>query len=126
MEPYSEDLRVRIVALRQQGHSAAALAERFEVSKRSVERYCTRFESEGALAAKARGGRRRCRLEGHEEILRGWVEKEPDLTLAELQGRLKKRRGVTLSLSALWQGLRRLGLSYKKRPCAPASRSGRT
>ena len=126
MEPYSEDLRVRIVAARQQGHSAQAIAERFEVSKRTVERYAARFAAEGELAAKARGGRRRPHLEGHEEALRAWVEKEPDLTLAELQARLRKRRRVSLSLSALWQGLRRLGLSYKKRLCAPPSRSAQT
>lgn len=123
MEPYSEDLRVRIVAARQSGQSAAAVAERFGVSKRSVERYCTRFEEEGTLAAKARGGSRGSRLEGHEEALRGWVAQQPDLTLAELQERLRKRRRVRLGVSALWQALRRLGLSYKKRPCAPPSRS---
>ena len=125
MEPYSEDLRVRIVALRQQGHSAAALAERFAVSKRSVERYCTRFESEGTLAAKARGGSRGSRLDGHEKALRGWVAEQPDLTLVELQERLRRRHRVRLGLSALWQGLRRMGLSYKKRPSAPPSRSAR-
>ncbi len=126
MEPSSEDLRVRIVALRQSGHSAAALAERFEVSKRSVERYCTRFESEGTLAAKARGGSRGSRLDSHEDALRDWIQAQPDLTLQELQGRLRKRRRVSLGISTLWQGLRRLGLSYKKRPSAPPSKSAQT
>ena len=114
MEPYSEDLRVRIVAARQGGQNAAAVAERFEVSKRSVERYAARFEAEGELGAKARGGGRASRLEGHAEALRGWVQAEPDLTLQELRERLRKRARVRLGLNALWHGLRRLGLSYKK------------
>lgn len=125
MKPYSEDLRVRIVALRQQGHSAAALAGRFEVSKRSVERYCTRFESEGALEAKARGARP-SRLDGHEQVLRDWIGAQPDLTLEELRERLRRRRRVSLGVNALWHGLRRLGLSYKKRLCALPSRSATT
>ena len=126
MEPLSEDLRARVVAARQGGQSAAAVAERFCLSKRSVERYWARFTKEGTLAARARGGPRRSRLEGHEETLLGWVEREPDLTLRELQERVKKRLRVRLSPSAIWRRLERLGLSYKKRLCTPPSRSART
>ena len=40
MRTYSIDLRERIVAARAHGHSAAATAQLFKLSKRSVERYC--------------------------------------------------------------------------------------
>ena len=96
------------------------------MSKRSVERYCARFEAEGTLAAKPKGGGKPARLEGHGAKLREWIQAQPDLTLAELQERVKKRLRVPLGLNALWHTLRRLGLSYKKRPCAPPSRSART
>ena len=42
MKSYSNDLRERIVAGRESGQSAEELAKRFNVSKRSVERYCQR------------------------------------------------------------------------------------
>ncbi len=91
-----------------------------------MERYAARFEAEGTLAAKPKGGRRRARLEAHGQRLREWISVEPDLTLAELQERVKKRLRVPLGLNALWHTLRRLGLSYKKRPSALPSRSART
>jgi transposase len=125
MKAYGEELRARIVAARQQGHSVAAVAARFAVGKSSVERYVARLAAQGTLAAKARS-KWPSRLEGHEQALRGWINKEPELTLAALCARLQRRRGVRLGVSALWHGLRRMGLSYKKRACTPPSRSART
>jgi transposase len=44
------------------------------------------------------------------------VREQPDATLAELRDKL----GIQCSLSAIWRGLRQLGLSFKKRPSTPA------
>ncbi|MDR2512685.1 MAG: helix-turn-helix domain-containing protein [Puniceicoccales bacterium] len=51
MKSYSEDLRERIIAARQEGESAQGAAKRFAVSKRTVERYWKRFEETGQCAA---------------------------------------------------------------------------
>ena len=73
MKSYSNDLRERIVAGRQNGASAEELAQRFGVSKRSVERYWQRQQATGSIAPKQRGGYRRSVLEGHDEQLRQWI-----------------------------------------------------
>jgi transposase len=123
MRTYSTDLRERIVAARACGHSAAEVARLFRLSKRSVERYCKLQATTGSLQPKQRGGYRRSRLEKHEETLRRWIHAQPDLTLAELQKRLKRELKVRLGLTALWHRLEHLGLSYKKNAARRGARS---
>jgi transposase len=114
MKSYSVDLRERIVAARLRGESAAEVARRFGVSKRSVERYWKLQQQNGSVAGKRRGGYRRSVLEGHDGRLRRWIAKEPGLTLAQLGERIRKQLHVSLGPTALWHRLERLGLSYKK------------
>ena len=114
MRTYSTDLRERVVAARESGHSAAAVAKLFKLSKRSVERYCKLMADTGGVQPKQRGGYRRSRLEKHDETLRRWIAEQADLTLAELQERIARKLKVRLGLTALWHRLEHLGLSYKK------------
>ena len=114
MRTDSTDLRERVVAARERGHSAAEIARLFKLSKRSVERYCKLQAATGGVQPKQRGGYRRSRLEKHDETLRRWIHGQPDLTLAELQQRLARTLKVRLGLTALWHRLEHLGLSYKK------------
>lgn len=114
MKPYSEDLRVRVVAARQAGHSAQEIAKLFGLSKRSVERYCKLQEKTGQVAPRQMGGYRRSRLAQHGATLQGWVEAQNDLTLAEIQERCRKRLRVQIGINALWHQLEHLGLNFKK------------
>lgn len=114
MRTYSTDLRERIVAARERGHSAAEIARLFKVSKRSVERYCKLSATTGNVLPRPRGGYRRSRLEKHDETLRRWIAERADLTLAELQERIARKLKVRLGITALWHRLEHLGLSYKK------------
>ena len=114
MKTYSSDLRDRIIAAREQGHSAADLAERFLVSKRSVERYWKQYQQQGNVWPKQRGGYKKSRLEGHDETLKRWIAEQPDLTLEELQARCAEQLGVKIGINALWQRLDKLELSFKK------------
>lgn len=114
MKSYSLDLRERLVAGRQRGQSAQDLARVFGVSKRSIERYWKRHGLEATLEPKARGGYRRSRLEGHDSLLHQWIEAQPDLTLEELQERLRQELDISIGTTALWHRLEKLGLSYKK------------
>jgi transposase len=56
---------------------------------------------------------------------RGWMQQrfaaKPDLTLRALLAELRGR-GITVSYFGLWNIVKRSGLSFKKRPCMPASR----
>ena len=112
MKSYSLDLRERIITARQRGESAAEVAKRYAVSKRSVERYWKLQQEKGSVAGKRRGGYRRSALEGHDKRLRGWIEKEPGITLCELRERIRKQLKVSLGITALWHRLERLELSY--------------
>jgi transposase len=114
MKSYSNDLRERIVAERKSGQSAAEVAKRFKVCKRSVERYWKRQQEVGTVAPKQRGGYRRSVLEGHDAQLRRWIKAEPGLTLAALLKRLHEKLAIDLGPTALWHRLEYLGLSYKK------------
>jgi transposase len=72
------------------------------------------------------GGHRRSRLAEMESVLRNWIEAEPDLTLAQLQERLKKR-GVSIKIGALWHQLNQWNLTFKKNSSRQRARArGRT
>jgi transposase len=114
MKSYSLDLRRRLVAGRRRGQSAEELARLFGVSKRSVERFWKRHVEEGTLEPKARGGYRRSRLEGHDELLRQWITQQPDLSMEEMRERFDRQLDIRIGTTALWHRLDKLGLSYKK------------
>lgn len=56
-----------------------------------------------------------------EQRLRGWVQAQPDLTLAELQQKLEKAQHLQASIGGLWQVLRQMGLRLKKSHSTPAN-----
>jgi len=129
MRSCTQDLRERIVAAREAGHSAAEIAKLFQVSKRSVERFWTNYTTKGSVTAKQRGGYRRSCLEKHDALLRHWIQEEKGLTLAQLQARIAQELDLQLGITALWHRLEHLGLSYKKnaarRRTKPAGPPGR-
>src|ERR1700685_50165 len=108
MQTYSRDLRERIVAAREKGHSTAEVVLLFRVSKASVERYWNQYQRTGKLEPKQRGGYRRSCLEGHDRSLRAWIGEKKDLTLAELRERILHDLGIKVGTTALWHRLERL------------------
>ena len=125
MQAYSKDLRQRIVRGRQQGIRAQELADRYQVSRRAVEKYWQRYQQTGELTSRKRGGYLRSRLVGHEKTLLGWIEQEPDLTLVELQCRCAQKLNIHLTVSALWYRLKALGLSFKKNDARHRAKAAR-
>ena len=113
-QTYHQQLRERIVAARKDGHSAQEVAKWFKVSKRSVERFWKSYLQTGSVEPKQRGGYRRSRLEAHSNVLRQWIDEQPDLTLKELQQRCLDVLEVRIGTTALWQQIDKLGLSFKK------------
>ncbi|MFO1080279.1 MAG: hypothetical protein U1E23_06575 [Reyranellaceae bacterium] len=53
------------------------------------------------------------------------LDERPDVTLRALVAELVER-GIKVSYYAVWQFLDHEGISFKKMPCTPASRIGRT
>jgi len=56
-----------------------------------------------------------------QQQVRAWFVQQPDLTLAEVQQKLLREEGVSLSLPQVWKLLRKLGLRLKKSHSTPAS-----
>ena len=86
MKPYSEDLRLRVIAAIQANEiSQAKIAKRFAVSLPFVEKLWHRFRTTGDYQAKTwvvRGSARR--LKNDETLIRELVKNQSDATLEEL------------------------------------------
>ena len=100
----------------------AELAERFLVSvgwakKISAQRNLT-GQSE---RVPHRGGRKPHAGAEAQQQVRAWIAAKPDLTLAEIQDKLRSQAAVGLSIPQIWRLLRRMGLRLKKSHSMPAS-----
>ena len=116
----SLDLRRRVLADCQAGHTFAAVARRYTVSAEWVRVFYRRFEQTGEVAARSHATRRRPFHARHEAALRAAVAAAPDRTLAGLRAHL----GLEVSLGTLWAALHALKISFKKSPSGRPSRTG--
>jgi transposase len=121
--PYSIDLRERVLACVESGEPTRSVADQFGVSPSFVSKLHTRYRLTRSLAPEPQGGDRRSgSIEAHADWLLEQVAAVPDMTLAELCERLQQR-GLQTVPSTVWRFLDRRGLTYKKRPRMPASRT---
>ena len=119
---YAQDLRDRVLSA---GGSIAEIAQRFEVSASYVVRARARKRL-GEESPRAQRNHVPPRLGAVEPALAAEVERRNDRTLAELCAWAEREHGVRVGLTTMWKTLARLGLTLKKRPSTPASRSART
>ena len=122
MQSYSQDLRERVLRALDRGERPTQIARRFEVSRVWVYQVRDRLRETGERGSYPIGGHRRSRLAGLESVLRTWIEAQPDLTLAEMQQRLREQ-GVSIKVGALWHQLNRWNLSFKKNPARQRARA---
>ena len=117
MNPYSPDLRWRIVRAHQEGEgSVRELAERFDVSARTVQRYLTCLRTTGSLLPKAyRHGPRRLLRVSHLGALRSLLKDKNDRTDAEMAEALEQRTGLLVSSRTINRTWQRLGVTRKKK-----------
>lgn len=125
-KPLSMDLRARALAAVDAGMSRRAAARRFGVGVSSVIRWDAARRATGCFAPKAQGGDTRSqRIEMRGDEVMAAFDEERDQTLVELSERLAAR-GIATSKSALSRFFRRRGITRKKRPATPSSRTGQT
>ena len=115
---YSQDLRDRVIAARDDGTPTKRVAEVFRVSRSWVRRVMQRRREHGQRSPRPRGGATVVKIDL--DRLRQLVDQQPDATARQLHERL----GIQCSVSAVDMALRRIGLSFKKRRCMPRSRIG--
>lgn len=124
MQAYSQDLRERVLRALDRGERPTEIARRFEVGRAWVYRVRNRLRDSGERGSLQIGGHRRSRLAPMQPMLRGWIEAEPGLTLAEMQGRLASQ-GVAIKIGALWHQLNRWKLTFKKNSARHRARARR-
>jgi transposase len=113
-KPFSADLRVRVVEAVDEGATRHEAAERFGVSVSSAVRWHQAWRHEGTIDAKPYGGSRSPLDDYAEEIL-AVIEEQPDLTLNEIVGVMRKQK-IPGSRTALFRFLERRAVTSKKSP----------
>ena len=123
-KPYSEDLRARVVGAVEDGATIPEAAKQCGVSISSVVRFLRLHRRTGSVSSAKFGGYKEFVLAAHEDLVRQLVAEQPDITLAELETRLAKKK-VTVGKSSISRFLHHLKLTFKK-VCGPPSRTDRT
>jgi transposase len=118
MQPYSLDLRQKIVAAYDKGDiSQRKLAKNFGVALSFVSKLLLQHKRSGVLGPKIRTEQTPIKLSPEQlEVLRQLVEVQPDATLAELQEQLREKTEVSIGSSTIDRMLRlHLNLTFKKK-----------
>ena len=105
--------------------SRRGAAVRFGVSESAAINWVKRVERTGLRATGHIGGYKPMILAPHQEFLEA-VTRETRFTLQGLCDRLAGERGVKADTSLMSRFFRRIGVTLKKRPLSPASKTGLT
>ncbi len=124
MRTLSLDLRQRILDCYDSDEGTRVeIAHRFRVSLGMVKKLLQQRRRTGDIAPRHRfAGRKPMILASHRSRIRSLLAKQNDLTLNEL----RQVMGLPCSLQAIHVVLGKMGLTYKKRHSAPASKLART
>ena len=121
---YSDDLRSKLLKAYAAGRgNLEELAQQFGVSygySKKIRRQ--QLETGGAERPRQRRHGPAGQLSAEiKQYLRTAVAQQPDVTLAQLQERLRDTHRVQISCSRLWYWLRGLGLRHKKNAARPGA-----
>ena len=114
MNPYSEDLRKKIVQALHRGMGKSEAARTFSVSLSSVKRYAKMADQGRSLAPKKRPGSEPKTGEAAKRLLEADLEERPAATLADRREFLERVCGLRVSDATISRLLRRLGFTRKK------------
>jgi transposase len=125
VKPLSNDLRERVVAFVEAGHSRRAAAAHFRVSPSFVIKLMMLFRQTGRVDHRQLGGQRRFKLDRHRSFILERVAERADITMPELAVKLALATGTRrpLVVVALADPQR---LSFQKKHCGPANKTGQT
>ena len=112
---YSNDLRVRVIQVVENGMAARAAARQFVIGDATAIRWVKRWRETGSVEAKSIKGQSRSPLKRHEEWLLDLVRQEPDLTLEEIQRRLLNESAQKAGIGSVWRFFDRNSISFKKK-----------
>lgn len=124
MAALSMDLRERILASYDRGEGTRdQIARRYSVSLGMVKKLIQQRRHAGDIAPRHHlSGRKPLILESHKKEMKELLARRPDMTLEEL----REATGLSCTLPAIHYALAAMGLTYKKRRSAPASKTAPT
>jgi transposase len=111
---YSKDLRVRVVALVEDGESRREAARVLGLVPSTAIRWIQRWTTTGSVEAKPDTGHSRSPLEKHKQWLLDLVAAEPDLTLKEIRARLHAQKKQKAGIGSIWRFYDRHQITFKK------------
>ena len=120
--PLSIDLRERVVAFIEAGHSRNEAAKHFRTSVSFAVNLMTLYQKTGSVAGRAIGGKRHGKLDAAEGFLLDFVKRQPDVTMPELAAALALEMGIKAAPQSLSRWLIKKGVSYKKNPAGQRTR----
>jgi len=110
----SVDLRRRVVRAIEEGASCRQAAARFGVSASSAIRWAELVRKAGDPAPRRQGGDRRSAwIEAQAPRILAAIERQPDITLADLRSELAGH-GIAVSVAGLWRFFARRRITLKK------------
>jgi len=111
---YSNDLRVRAVAIVESGESAREAARVLSIGASTAIRWIERWTTTGSVEAKPGTGHSRSPLEDHKQWLLDLIAAEPDLTLEEIRMRLRREKKQKAGIGSIWRFFDRHNITFKK------------
>jgi len=120
---YSDDLRERVIAAIEAGHTREEVAELFNMALSTVGGFIKRKRETGSVSPDKFGGYKTFSLEPHTDLVKELVAEQPEL--AELQARLEKQK-VKVSQSGISRFLHHIKLTFKKRVYTQPNKIGPT
>jgi len=124
-KPLSMDIGERAMARREAGETVRAVADALSIAPSSVVKWSERKRTTGSVAPGKIGGHVLPKIRGAEaDWLRARMA-EGDFTLRGLVSELADR-GLKVDYRRMWAFAHAEGLSFKRKPRWPVSRSGRT
>jgi transposase len=115
MRPYSEDLRWRVVRAVGKGTPRVTVAERFEVSVPTIERWLRQQRDTGELTPKPVPGPVAVKTDALVAALPERLARHADATLADHCSWWCEVAGTRVSAATMSRALARLGWTRKKR-----------
>jgi transposase len=125
--PYGDDLRRKLLQAYDQGDGTLEdLAGRFSVSLGWAKKISAQRNRSGkAERVPYHPGRKpTVGVEMHPRV-KAWFAAQPDLTLSEVQLKLRQEAGISLSQPQIWYLLQKLDLRLKKSRSTPPSATPR-
>ncbi len=115
MQPYSLDLRQKIIEVYEQEKiSIRKVAQRFRVAKSFVQKLLKQYQQTGDIKPKRQGGNSPPKVQGADLLtLTEIIEKNNDATLEELCELLEEQTGIKVSRATMGRISQNLDYTFK-------------